>query len=60
VVRSIIKFLNVAGSEAGGNAGRDHLEEHRRPIMVPQRQRAEQKGGGGTRTSHDDHRRNPA
>jgi hypothetical protein len=28
--------------------------------MIPQYQRAEQKGGGETRTSHDNHRRNPA
>src|SRR5436305_8366799 len=43
VVRSIMKFP-VAMSEAGRDAGGDHFEKHRRPIMEPQHQRAKQDG----------------
>src|SRR5258708_8982655 len=59
VVLSIVKFPR-SGSEAGADAGRQHLEEDRCPIMEPQRQRAEQNGGAEACTSHDHQLRRPA
>jgi hypothetical protein len=45
VVRSIMEFLVtlVTGSEAGGEPDADHLEEDRRSVVEPQRERADQK-----------------
>src|SRR5665647_1339056 len=52
VVRSIVKFPCDYGSEAGGDAGGDGLEEHRRAVMEPQRQRAEQQRRAEARTGY--------
>src|SRR5690349_6387561 len=59
IVRSIIDFL-FAVSEAGRDAGGDHLEKHRGAVMEPQCSRAEhgQRAEGGS--APDDHGRQPA
>src|SRR5258708_16030631 len=58
-VRSIMKFPR-SGSEAGRDAGRNHLVEDRRAVMKPQRQRAEQDCDPESDTGHDHSRREPA
>src|SRR5712671_7078398 len=58
-VRSIMKFPCV-GSEAGGDAGRNHLEEDRRPVMKPKPQRREQDGDADSHADDHDRRRYPA
>src|SRR3954466_58634 len=59
IVRSIVGFL-FAESEAGRDAGGDHLEEHRGAVMEPQCRRAEhgQRARCGCAPNND--RRRPA
>src|SRR6478736_4123620 len=54
IVRSIIDFL-FAVSEAGRDAGGDHLEKHRGAVMEPQCRRAEhgQRAKGGCAPNND-------
>src|ERR1700722_9550103 len=59
VVRSIMKFP-FAGSEAGGDAGGDHLEENRCSVVEPERQRAQHKQRAKTRRANQNSRRKPA
>src|SRR5712671_6961455 len=59
VVRSILKFP-VVRSEAGGDAGRNHLKEDRRPVMKPQHQRGEQHNHAKTRAGHGNRGPSPA
>src|SRR6185312_4167807 len=54
IVRSIVDFL-YAVSEAGRDAGGDHLEKHRGAVMEPQCRRAEhgQRAKGGCAPNDD-------
>src|SRR5215204_2447661 len=58
VARSIQEFLNAA-LEAGGDAGGDHLEEHRGPVVKPQRRRAKQDQGAKACRAPDNNRSGP-
>src|SRR5258708_9746512 len=58
IIRSVMKFP-VAGSEAGGDARRDHLEKDRRAVMEPERQRTEQNGGAESYSARPNRRRDP-
>src|SRR5689334_13413447 len=59
IVRSIVDFL-FAVSEAGRDAGGDHLEKHRGAVMEPQCRRAEHGQRAETGSAPDDHGRHPA
>ena len=59
VVRSIMKFP-FAGSEAGGDAGGDHLEHLCCSVMEPEHQSAQQNGNAEARAPDHHRRRDPA
>src|SRR5687767_15473590 len=47
-------------SEAGGDAGRDHFEKHRGPVVEPERGSGEQGQSADAGSAPQDHRRHPA
>src|ERR1700689_3149825 len=60
VVRSIMKFPEILmRSEAGGDAGGNGLEEHRRPVVEPEPERAEQQRTAQARGDQGNDRHRP-
>src|SRR5687768_1731303 len=59
IVRSIVDFLCTV-SEAGRDAGGDHLEKHRGAVMEPQCRRAEHGQRAEAGSAPNDHGRHPA